>query len=122
MQMRRNDEDRQAAREHRQREKEQLAAEKRQAAENERARKQALRSERAARRNATTSLAWLGVAVRDGQVYKNDFTMVTGRDEGRRLGDLAGARAEVTGGGAGHRRSGGQERQMRLPPRLSWAR
>jgi hypothetical protein len=107
MQLRKNDEERQAARERRQRDKEQFAAEKKQVAEQERARKQALRSERAARRNATTSLPWLGVAVRDGQVFKNDFAVVTGREEGRRLGGLAGAHAEVTGGRAGHRRSGG---------------
>jgi Short C-terminal domain len=102
-----SDEERRAARERRQGEKERLAAEKKQAAESERARKQALRSERAARRNATTSLPWLGVAVRDGSVYKNDFAVVTGREEGRHLGNLAGAHAEVTGGRAGHRRSGG---------------
>ena len=106
MQLRKNTEERQAACERRQREKEQLAAEKKQAADQEQARKQAVRSGRAARRNATTSLPSFGVVVRNEQVYKNDFAMVTGRGEGQRLGDLMGAHAEVTGGRVGHRRSG----------------
>jgi hypothetical protein len=104
MQLRKNTEERQAACERRQREKEQLAAEKKQAADQEQARKQAVRSGRAARRNATTSLPSFGVVVRNEQVYKNDFAMVTGRGEGQRLGDLMGAHAEVTGGRVGHRR------------------
>jgi hypothetical protein len=114
MQLRKSDEDRQTAREQRQHDKEQAAArqteladERKQAAERERGRKQALRKERSARITATTALRWLGVAVRDGQVYKRDFAMATGREEGRLLGELAGAHAEVTGGRAGRRRSGG---------------
>jgi putative oligomerization/nucleic acid binding protein len=106
MPLRKNDEERQAARERHQREKGQRAAEQKQALEQDRARKQALRSERSARRGATTVLLGLGVAVRDGQVFKSDFGVVTGRGEGRCLGDLAGAHAEVTGGRSGHRRSG----------------
>jgi hypothetical protein len=114
MQLRKSDEDRQAAREQRQHDKGQAAArqteladERKQAAERERGRKQALRKKRSARITATTALRWLGVAVRDGQFYKRDFALATGREEGRLLGELAGAHAEVTGGRAGRRRSGG---------------
>src|SRR5215469_3693617 len=63
----------------------------------QRQRKEALRREQAARRAARTALPNLGVAVRDGGVYRYDLTAVGGR-EGQRLGDLAGAQAEVTGG------------------------
>jgi hypothetical protein len=96
MQLRKSDEDRQAAREQRQQAKDQAAA-----------RLKELRRERSARITATTALRWLGVAVRDGRVYRRDFAIATGREEGRLLGQLAGAHAEVTGGRAGHRRSGG---------------
>jgi len=74
--------------------------------ERERERRQAFRRERAARLAGTTALQWLGVAVRDGQVYKYALAVAWGGDAGRYLGKLAGARAEVTGGRAGHRRSG----------------
>jgi hypothetical protein len=106
MSLRKSAEARQAEQERRQRERKQFAARNKEIAEREREKKQALRRERASNRSATTTLRWLGVAVRDGQVYKNDFSVAMGK-EGRRLGDLAGARAEVTGGRAGHRRSGG---------------
>jgi hypothetical protein len=45
--------------------------------------------------------------VYDGQVYAQSIGVAMGR-EGRALGSLAGARAEVTGGQAGHRRGGGK--------------
>lgn len=106
MPLRKDDQDRQAAPERRQHENEQLAAEQEQAAGQERARAQAVRSERAARVAATTVLRGLGVAVRDGHVFRAEVGVMTGRDQGRPLGDLAGAHAEVTGGRAGHRRSG----------------
>jgi hypothetical protein len=73
----------------------------------ERAERQALTAARRARARATTVLTSLGVAVYDGQVYKNSFGVTFGRDA-RSLGTLAGARAEVTGGQAGHRRGGGK--------------
>jgi hypothetical protein len=113
MQLRKSDEARQAGREQREREKvlaaaqEKLAAdERKRLADQERERKQALRAARSARLTATTRLRWLDVAVRDGQVYKLDFAVAAGRAEGHLLGELAGAHAEVTGGRAGHRRSG----------------
>lgn len=90
----------------RQRQKEQLAAERKQAAEHERAKRRAVRSERVARVAAATALRSLAVAVRNEQVFRADFGVVTGREEGRPLGGLAGAHAEVTGGRARHRRSG----------------
>jgi hypothetical protein len=88
------------------REEEQFAVEQDQAAGQERERAQAARAERAARVAATTVLRGLGVAVRDGQVFRAEVGVMTGRDQGRPLGDLAGAHAEVTGGRAGRRRSG----------------
>lgn len=69
--------------------------------------RKALAAERSARRTATTVLPQLGVAVRDGQVYKHDMGVAMGREGGTVLGPLAGARADVTGGRAGHRRSAG---------------
>jgi hypothetical protein len=69
--------------------------------------KEALRHERVARRAATTTLSELGVAIRDGNVYKNEMAVALGREGGTVLGPLAGAHAEVTGGRAGHRRGGG---------------
>lgn len=71
-----------------------------------RARAPEVRSERAGRVAATTVLRGLGVAVRDGHVFRADVGVMTGRDQGRPLGDLAGAHAEVIGGRSGHRRSG----------------
>ena len=115
MKLRKTDEERDAIRERREREKQERAAAvkasreaMRQQREQERQQRQAVTRERAARRAATTLLPKLGVAVRDGQVYKYDFAAMTGRAEGHLLGPLAGAHAEVTGGRAGHRRSGGQ--------------
>jgi hypothetical protein len=69
---------------------------------------------------ATTWLPSLGVAIRDGNVYQHgvdqngmhsDFRAMTeraGRTEMKLLGPLAGARAEIAGGEAGRRRSGGK--------------
>ena len=62
-----------------------LADERKRAAGRERGRKLALRKERSARITATTALRWLAVAVRGGRVYKRDFAMATGREEGRLL-------------------------------------
>lgn len=64
------------------------------------------RRENAARRAATTTLPALGVAVRDGLVYKQSFSVAMGHDDEAPLGKLAGAHAEVVGGQAGHRRDG----------------
>lgn len=80
-------------------------AEEQQQRDRERAEKRAVRDARSARARATTLLAAFGVAVYDGQVYAHSLAVTTGRD-GRLLGQLAGAQAEVTGGRAGHRRSG----------------
>ncbi len=89
--------------------------------------KQARREESARKRQewaelaaATTWLPNLGVAIRDGNVYQHgvdqngmhsDFRAMAeraGRTEMKLLGPLAGAHAEIAGGEAGRRRSGGQ--------------
>lgn len=80
--------------------------EQEQAAGQERARAHQVRSEWAARVAATTVLSGLGVAVRDGHVFRAEVGVMTGQDRGHPLGELAGAHAEVTGGRSGHRRSG----------------
>lgn len=112
MKFRKSESERTAAREQRLREREHVEELKRaQRAQmeaqraQERQRKEVLRREQAARRAATTALPNLGVAVRDGGVYRYTLGAVAGR-EGQRLGDLAGAQAEVTGGKGGRRRNG----------------
>ena len=89
--------------------------------------KQARREEFARKRQewaelaaATTWLPNLGVAIRDGNVYQHSvdqngmhsdlraMTERAGRAEMKLLGPLAGAHAEVGGGQAGRRRSGGK--------------
>jgi hypothetical protein len=65
----------------------------------QRQRREALLREQAARRAATAVLAHLGVAVRGGEVFTCTLEMVIGRSEGLRLGDLAGAHAEVVRAG-----------------------
>jgi hypothetical protein len=72
----------------------------------QRQRREALWREQAARRAATTVLAYLGVAVRGGEVFTCTLEVVTGRSEGLRLGDLAEAHADVTRGKGGFPRSG----------------
>jgi hypothetical protein len=75
--------------------------------ERERKRKQERNLQRVARLNTTTALQWLGVIVRGDHVYKYSLSAEWGGEGGPSLGELAGAHAEVTGGRAGHRRSGG---------------
>ena len=113
MNFRKSEDERTAAREQRAREREQ--AEERSRAQRaqmdvqraeQRQKREALRREQAARRVATTALPYLGVAVRDGEVFAHTFAAVTGRGGGPPLGVLAGAHAEVTGGKGGRRRSG----------------
>lgn len=102
MKFRKSEDERTAARERRLRRREQ-AEERRRA---QRAQRDAIWREQAERRAATTALPYLGVAVRDGVVVACTLAVVTGRSEGPRLGDLAGAHAEVTGGkGGSHRES-----------------
>jgi Short C-terminal domain len=108
-------EDRQAEQERRAQNKQRLAdqrATEREAIRQAREQQSRERAERAAERRqrlaATTGLQWLGVTVRDGEVYKYSFAMIAGREApGPPLGFLAGAHAEIVGGRAGHRRSGG---------------
>jgi hypothetical protein len=116
---RKSAEGRHSERDHRaqekQQEKECLAAERAAAKEaaarerEQRARERTQRArERSKRREATTGLQWLGVTIRDGQVYKHSLGMEFGRDASNPpLGPLAGAQAEVVGGQAGRRRSRG---------------
>lgn len=103
MSARKRDEEGQAERERRQRENERREELKKR----QREEKVAERAWQHARRAATTLLMGLGVGVLDGQVYRYSFGLTMGRPaDGDRLGALAGARAEVTWGKAGHRRSG----------------
>jgi len=113
MKLRKSEDERAAVHERRLREREQVEEQRREQRAKLEAQRAEARQEReaqrraqAARRAATTALPNLGVAIRDGAVFKYTFAAVTGRGEGQRLGELAGAHAEVTGGKAGHRREG----------------
>ena len=97
MRFRKTEFERWAAEERRLRDREQMQARRAERRE----RKEALWREQAARRAATTTLAYLGVAVRGGEVFPCSLEVVIGRVEGSPLGDLAGARADVMGGAGG---------------------
>lgn len=72
-----------------------------------RERNRQLKRERVARRLASTGLRDLGVVVRGDDVYRYSLSADWGGEPGSWLGELTGAHAEVTGGRAGRRRSGG---------------
>lgn len=101
MKLRKTEEDRQtAALQRRQR-----ADERQQARAAARERLSGELRNRRERLEATTTLAGLGVMVHEGNVYRQSLGGVS---KAPILGPLAGARAEVTGGHAGHRRSDGR--------------